>query len=531
MNDSELRGYPQLDARLVSSGVLPSSAVSMHRGPAPLPERILQFGEGNFLRGFVDWLVERMNVQGRFGGRVVVVQPRPGGTVASLAAQDCLYTVALRGMEQGRVVDSREMISSISRCVNPFDDFEGFLACARQPDLRFVVSNTTEAGIQLEADDRLDARPAHSFPAKLTQLLYERYRHFNGDPARGVVLLPCELIERNGDALMRAVRETSERWSLSQEFGRWLGEACVVTNTLVDRIVSGFPKDEFAQWTQSLGYRDSQLVVAEPYHCWVIESPKPLGDVLPMVQAGLRVVWTSDLGPYRQRKVRVLNGAHTMVALAAYLAGKDTVGEVMADPLWRQFVVEGIEGEILPTLALPRAGLVDFARSVVERFQNPFLRHRLLGISLNSVSKYKARILDTVVDGLRMRNAFPPRLTFALAALIVFYRGKKQDDGHWQGMRNGAPYPIQDAPEVLEHLGAAWERCCPDGTAGAPAACRELARCVLSSADLWGQDLVALLPGFDQAVAEHLQVIGEVGIRAAIEPMVGRTRLNASEVS
>lgn len=508
--------YPRLNAKLLASGHPLPEGLGCRRDPAEVPERVLQFGEGNFLRAFVDWMFERMSSRGLFAGRAVLVQPLPGGNIEKLNEQDGRYTVLLRGIQGGQPVDQRQIVSSVSRGVNPFRDFDAFLACARNPDLRFVVSNTTEAGIRLEDDDRPDARPAHSFPAKLTQILFERFRCFDGDPARGLVLLPCELIERNGDNLKKAIAETARRWELPAGFARWFEESCVVANTLVDRIVPGYPRDEVEALTASLGYEDQLMVTGEPFHCWVIETPRPLDAELPFVQAGLDVVWTSDMTPYRERKVRILNGAHTMVSLAAYLDGKDTVGQVMEDSLLREMVRRGIEEEILPTLSLPRAELEAFAASVIERFSNPFIKHQLLSISLNSVSKYKARILATVVDYRRLRGALPRRLTFAMAALIAFYRGRDQDGGFF-GLRAGVPYRIQDEPGVLELFREAWAPSVSGTEPWSMEAAARVAGRVLGQVSFWGQDLSTEPAGFRAAVTAHLHAICKDGMRAELE--------------
>jgi tagaturonate reductase len=328
------------------------------------------------------------------------------------------------------------------------------------------------------------------------------------------VMLPCELIERNGDALARTVAETARSWALPDAFLRWVEEACVFTNTLVDRIVTGYPKDEVAELSAQLGYQDDLLVTGEIFHSWVIESRRPLDAELPFVAAGLDVTWTADMTPYRERKVRILNGAHTMTVLAAYLAGKDTVRDCMDDPLIRSYMQHGIEEEILPTLTLPRADLDAFARGVTERFSNPFIKHYLLSIALNSVAKYKARILGTVLDYQRKQGKLPPRLTFALAALIAFYRGREIRDGALIGQRDGTDYRIQDDVPVLECFRDAWKSA---GDTPSLDACLALVRRVLARPAFWGQDLTATLPGFDAAVARHLAAICSVGVRAALE--------------
>ena len=506
---------PKLGAALLASGhKFPRELAVPPQRAVPLPEKVLQFGEADFLRAFVDWMFARLNRRGAFGGRVVAVQPIAAGTARQINAQDGLYTLLLRGLQDGRIVEQREVISAVSRCIDPYQDFDAFIACAANPDLRYVVSNTTEAGIKTDPADAPDARPATSFPGKLTQLLHARFQHFGGAPERGLVMLPCELIERNGDALARAVAETARRWNLGDAFLRWLDEACLFTSTLVDRIVSGYPKDEAAELCAQLGYEDDLLVTGEVFHSWVIESRRPLDAELPFVAAGLDVTWTADMTPYRERKVRSLNGAHTMTVLAAYLAGKETVRECMGDPLIRSYMQHGLDEEILPTLTLPRADLESFARSVTERFSNPFIKHYLLSIALNSVSKYKARILGTVLDYKRIKGRLPARLTFALAALIAFYRGSEIRDGALIGRRDGAEYRIQDDAAVLEGFRDAWRAA---GDQPSRDACLALVRRLLARADFWGQDLTAALPGFDAAVAQHLADICIDGVRAALE--------------
>jgi tagaturonate reductase len=506
---------PKLGAALLASGhKFPRELAVPAQRASSLPEKVLQFGEGNFLRAFVDWMFARINRRGSFGGRVVAVQPIAAGMARQINAQDGLYTLLLRGLQDGRIVEQREIVAAVSRCVDPYADFDAYIACAANPDLRYVVSNTTEAGIKTDPADALDARPCPSFPGKLTQLLYARFQHFSGAADRGLVMLPCELIERNGDALARTVAETARKWNLPDAFLAWVDAACLFTNTLVDRIVTGYPKDEVAELSAQLGYEDDLLVTGEIFHSWVIESKRPLDAELPFVAAGLDVTWTADMTPYRERKVRILNGAHTMTVLAAYLAGKETVRECMDDPLIRTYMRHGLQEEILPTLTLPRADLEAFANSVTERFSNPFIKHYLLSISLNSVSKYKARILGSVLDYKRTQGRLPPRLTFALAALFAFYRGSEIRDGALIGRRDGADYRIQDDVAVLQAFRDAWQAA---GERPSRDACLTLVRRLLTRADFWGQDLTTALPGFDTAVAQHLADIVTDGVRAALE--------------
>ena len=483
-----------------------------------LPERVIQFGEGNFLRGFVDWMLERMNQQGLFQGRAVLVQPISQGLCQKINEQDGLYTVLLRGTRGEAMTEACELVTSVSRCVDAYADFESFLGCAKQPELRFVVSNTTEAGIRTDAEDRLDARPSPSFPGKLTQFLHARYRHFAGDPARGMILLPCELIERNGDALARAVHELSARWQLPDAFLSWLRQSCVFTNTLVDRIITGYPKDEVEQLAERLGYQDELSVAGEFFHAWVIESPRPLEDELPLAAAGLNVIWTQDMSPYRERKVRILNGAHTVISLAVFLAGKDTVRECMLDPQFRTYLEGAIYEEILGTLSLPAEELASFAAAVLERFESPFIRHRLLSISLNSVSKYKARVLGSVLDNQRKFGRSSPRLAFALAALIAFYRGDQLENGALRGSRGGEPYEIRDDLAVLEFFANAWPAAAASGATRQ--ACAELVSCLLARQDFWGREATELVPEFGAAVSDHLHAICSLGVRPALDRLL-----------
>jgi tagaturonate reductase len=506
---------PELNLRaLVSDGRHAAAAQARTR---ELPEKVLQFGEGNFLRGFVDWMLERLNRQGLFQGRAVLVQPIAQGLGDRINAQDGLFTVLLRGVEAKAMTESCEIVTSVSRCIDPFADFDTFLDCGKQPELRFIVSNTTEAGIRTDDGDRLDARPAPSFPGKLTQLLYARYRHFAGDPARGVILLPCELIERNGDALARAVLELALRWALPAEFVAWVRQGCVFTNTLVDRIITGYPKDEAAELEQRFGYRDSLIVAGEVFHCWVIESLRPLEEELPLAAAGLGVVWTNDMTPYRERKVRILNGAHTAVALAAFLAGKDTVRECMEDPLFRGYLEAAIGEEIVPTLSLPAYELSSFAASVIERFESPFIRHQLLSISLNSVSKYKARILGTVLDNQRRFGRASPRLTFAFAALAAFYRGRELRGSSLLGTREAGLYEIRDDLPVLQFFLAAWQQAEAQGCG--LEACTRLIDGLLARRDFWGTQADDLSREFRSAAAHHLHAICTQGVRRALEAL------------
>jgi tagaturonate reductase len=499
---------PKLNASLLAGGHRFPPDVLVHPMRS-LPEKVLQFGEGNFLRAFVDWMIGRMNAGGLFEGRVVLVQPIPRGMVDTINAQDGLYTVLLRGIRGGQPVEVAEIVTSVSRALSPYADYAGFLRCAENPDLRFIVSNTTEAGIAFsEADRPTDAPPA-SFPGKLTAFLHRRFTHFSGAPDRGCVMLPCDLIERNGDYLRTAVLKTAGVWNLGPSFAAWLDQQNEFTNTLVDRIVTGYPKEEAARLTARLGYQDDLLDTAEIFHSWVIESRWDLASEFPLTQAGLDVVWTPNMTPYRDRKVRILNGAHTMLVPAAYLAGKNTVGECMADDLLRAYVEKAIHEEIIPTLDLPREDLQGFAAATTERFANPHITHYLLSIALNSTSKYRARVLPSVLEFQKRTGALPRRLCFALAAQIAFYRGTAFKEGVLVGRRNGEEYKIADDRPVQDFFFDIWQ------SYPSPADAGLLVRRVLANATLWGRDLTEI-PGLTDAVTGHLTRILDQGVIAAL---------------
>jgi tagaturonate reductase len=416
----------------------------------------------------------------------------------------------LRGLVGGNKVVETGIVSAISCVIDPFANYEAFLELAKSESLRLVVSNTTEAGITYDETDKLENTPATTYPGKLTQLLLARFNHFGGEAVRGLIVLPVELIDQNGTKLLECVLKLITLWKLPEDFAVWVQDACIFCNCLVDRIVSGYPADE-AQTIENelLGYKDELMVVGEPYALWVIES-KRLDEVraaFALDKAGLPVVFTEDLRPYRERKVRVLNGAHTTMALAAYLAGLDTVGQAMADADTRYLVEKAVFAEICPTVPLPPEEVRAFASSVMERFENPFIKHKLLGIALNSVSKWRARILPSLKDSLAATGKLPPCLCFGLAALAAFYRssGKlERGEGCLIGLRGGETYEIRDDAFVLE-LFASRTAC------SAP----ELVRALLGSTACFGEDLNEI-PGLTEAVTAHLENIERDGVRAAI---------------
>lgn len=385
-------------------------------------ETVMQFGEGGFLRGFVDYFFHKLNEQGLYDGKIVVVQPIENGMCQMLADQNCEYNLFLRGIENGQVVNEHTHITSISRALNPYTEYEAYMELANSPDLRVIVSNTTEAGIEYLGTESLTDTPPKSYPAKLTQFLYKRFQ--NG--LKGFILLPCELIDNNGDNLKACVLKYAELWNLGDDFKSWLESENDFCNSLVDRIVTGYPRDEIEALTKQIGYTDNLIDTAEIFHLWVIEGHHE--DELPFNKAGYNIVWTDDAKPYKKRKVRILNGGHTAMVLGAYLYGLETVGECLKDEKVSAFLKKCLFDEIVPTLGNTETD-IKFAEAVLERFSNPFIKHQLLSIALNSVSKFQVRVLPTILEYKEMFGNYPKALTASLAALIAFYRTDKANDG------------------------------------------------------------------------------------------------------
>ena len=392
------------------------------------PEKVIQFGEGNFLRGFVDWQIDKMNEEANFNGSVVVIQPQEGGLIDMLNDQDGLYTLYLQGMQNGKAVKNHKVINSISRAINPYRDYNEFLKTGENPEIRFIVSNTTEAGIAFDGNDKLNEGCQKSFPGKLTALLHHRFVTFNGDSSKGLIIIPCELIDRNGEKLKEIVLKYAELWNLGEDFVNWINKDNIFCCSLVDRIVPGYPRDTIKEVTAELGYEDNLVNVGEIFHLWVIEGPQSIKNELPIEKAGLNVKIVDDMTPYRTSKVRILNGPHTAMMPVAYLYGLDTIGESMDHEVIGKYVHDIIYDEIIETLDLPHEELVDFADAIIERFQNPYVTHYLMSISLNSMSKYKTRDLPSLTEYLKRKGTLPKKLVFSLAALIEFYKGKRGNE-------------------------------------------------------------------------------------------------------
>ena len=436
------------------------------------PVRVAQFGTGNFLRAFADHMIDIANEQGCFDGDVVMVKQVPGSGADRLAAQGGQYHVILQGKRDGRIVDDVRTVTSVRGTVNPYTDYEAYRALARLDSLRFLISNTTEAGIVYDEADRLEAQPAATYPGRLVQFLYERWQAFDGDRSKGLIILPVELIENNGRELKKCVMKFVEQWKLENDFKAWVEEANVFCSTLVDRIVSGKSQSVSEKFPE-----DSMYVVAEPFGLWVIESEEDISGEFTLAKAGMPVVFTDDLRPHRECKVRVLNGTHTGMALISYLCGVDIVADAMADPQLRSFIDYLTYEELVPMVPEPLEEARAFADAVMERFENPFLNHKLLDISLNSVSKWRARDLPTLRESLAAGKK-PAGLIFSLAALLAFDTIAEDEDGQYYGKRgNGERYPIREDRKNVAAVQAETEA--------------DVKR-VLSDVSLWGEDLSAL---------------------------------------
>ena len=478
------------------------------------PERVLQFGEGNFLRAFVDNFLDILNEQAGFNGKVVLCQPIEQGLSDIINEQDGLYTLFLRGQENGEKVSNKRVISCVSRCISPYADFDSFMECAANPDLRFIVSNTTEAGIAYDPACDLNDRPSSSFPAKLTRFLYERY---NND-LPGFIILSCELIDRNGDELRRCVNEYIKQWGLSQGFMDWVNNENIFCSTLVDRIVPGYPRSEADSICKELGYEDKLIDTGEVFGTWVIEGPQTIAKELGLDKTDLPILVVDNVDPYKKRKVRILNGAHTSMIMAAYLSGQDIVRDCMKDEIIKGFMNRAIYEEIIPVLeGLDRKDLEAFAGAVTDRFSNPFIDHELLSISLNSASKWKARVLPTVIDYYKQKGQLPLILTFSFAAFLYFYHmGTELKDGVLIAQRNGEEFHIKDDKWVLEEFYKLRE-----------ADLHTLAESIIDNEKMW-DGLLKKLPGFKDMVMEDLDLIGDKGMYEAMKEISNGSYQNSS---
>ena len=463
------------------------------------PERVLQFGEGNFLRAFVDYFIDIMNEKAGFNSKVVLCQPIESGLSDMINEQEGLYTLFLRGFQDGQEVNKKRVISCVSRCLNPYSDFEAVLECASNPDLRFITCNTTEAGIAYDPSCQFTDTPANSYPGKLTQFLYRRFQKFGQEEGKGFIILSCELIDDNGKELEKCVLKYAEQWNLGEDFIAWIKKGNTFCSTLVDRIVTGYPRNEADAICEELGYKDNLIDTGEIFGFWVIEGPQSIKDEFPVDKAELPILITDNHKPYEQRKVRILNGAHTSFVLGAYLAGQDIVRDCMHDDVICGFMNKTIYDEIIPTLDLPKEELLNFASAVTERFKNPFIDHALLAISLNSTSKWKARVMPSLKEYIKRQGSLPACITASFAFYIAFFNGHTLTEDGLVASRKGNDYTVKDDKNVLEFYLAHKDDSVED-----------LVHAVCTNTGFWGEDLTAL-EGFETAVCNYLTQIREKG--------------------
>lgn len=461
-----------------------------------LPIKIVQFGEGNFLRAFVEYAFQKLNKEANFNAGIAVVQPIDRGMVDMLNAQDGLYTLFLKGIQKGQEIQHTELITNIVSGINPYTDFEAYLNLAKEEELQFIISNTTEAGIAYVKSDTMEMRPPSSFPAKLTILLHERFKHFNGNPDKGLTIIPCELINYNSETLKKIIQTYADDWNLSKDFKDWLNTHCSFHSTLVDRIVPGYPKDEIEDYNAQLDYKDNLIVAAEAFLLWVIEGDEQLKAKLPFHKTNLDVKIVKDMQPYRTRKVRILNGAHTAMVPFSLLYGNTTVKETVDNKFTGAFVHKAIFDEINDTLPLDRAELDSFAEEILDRFRNPFIKHQLSDIALNSISKFKVRVLPSLLDYVGVHHKLPTHLTFAFACLIRFYKGT------WKGK----PLPVKDSEEIVAFFNDIWE--------GNDV--HHVAKSALQNIEFWDEDLTKI-ENLEEAIAFALNDIEVHGIEKSFE--------------
>jgi tagaturonate reductase len=453
------------------------------------PVKVIQFGTGNFLRGFADWIFDLMNEKSGFNGSVQLVQVHGKKPATSLIVQEGLYTLLTRGYQNGKTIDESRLITCVADTLNPYLDYEAYLKLGELPELEWIISNTTEAGIFVDSSDTDYTQTPNSFPGKLTALLYRRFLFVQDKSTKPIHVLPCELIEQNGKKLNEAVVSYAKLWKLPDGFLSWLETNVNFYNTLVDRIVPGFPAEEAASLQEKLGYKDDLMVVAEPFHFWAIEGPASLKEKIPAEKIGLDVIVVDDLKPYRTRKVRILNGAHTTMVPVAYLKGMRFVGDAMNDPEMSDYLQSALRNEIIPSIDLPKEELEKFAEAVLDRFRNPFVRHQLSAIALNSISKFQVRVLPSILGYMKKEGKPPVLLLKSLAALLVFYRGYYK----------GATIPVNDIPDVMAFFKEVWQVQDP----------YEVVPTLLANTSLWGQDLNQY-PGFSDRVIQEVIDLLEV---------------------
>lgn len=461
-----------------------------------LPIKVLQFGEGNFLRAFVDWMIQKANNELNLNMGVAIIQPLANGMVAKLKEQDCLYHVILEGIKDGKPVREIELIDCVMDAVNPYSEYKQYKQYFLNPELEFIISNTTEAGISRIENENIFAEPPVSFPGKIVGLLYERFKLYQGDPEKGLTFICCELIENNATILKEIVLELAVQNNLEANFTHWIESSCSFCNSLVDRIVTGFPKNTIAEIQKQLGYADNMVVTAEYYHLWAIEGNAAVQSKFSLDKAGLHVVWLDDLKAFRDKKVRVLNGSHTALVPIGLLIGHQTVKEAFMDEQIATFIREMIANEVLPSIEGNKAELTQFASEILERFFNPYINHFLKDISLNSISKWTTRNYPSLLDGFQQTGIVPQRLAFSLSALLVLYSPE-----------NNIDFKANDTQTHLDFISATWN---------SNLSLSDKVFQILSNKQIWGISLTEI-NGLSQIVTANIESITKNGISSALQ--------------
>lgn len=451
------------------------------------PLKVIQFGGGNFLRAYVDWMIEELNKNTEFNGDVLIIKPTEKGDYHFLQEQEGLFHIATQGLKDGQKIEELQLISCVQKIIHPYTDFDDYLFSAHIESIKFIFSNTTESGIQFNSSDKITDAPAHEFPGKLTQWLFERYTHFIGEQHKGVIIIPCELIENNGDLLKQKIKDYIDLWKLDFGFNAWLEDACIFCNTLVDRIVPGYPYNSARKIFDKIGVEDKLLTSAEPYHLLVIDGPEQVASELPFEQTNLNVIFTDNLVKYREIKVRILNGAHTALVPMAYLRGFRTVRESIQDENMNKYIQQLLEQNILVTLDYPKQELEQYVSDVIERFKNPFIEHKLIDISLNSISKFKIRLLPSLLLYVERKEELPNHIIKALAALLVFYKGDHK----------GKIIPLRDSEKVITFFREEW------ASVNTQADIPQLSERVLANLLLWDLNLNEI-PGLTKLVSAEI---------------------------
>jgi len=464
-----------------------------------LPIKIVQFGGGNFMRGFTDYIIDKLNKETEWKGGIVNLQATPNGSIQKMEEQDNIYTLFTRGIKKGEIHDEKQVISAIQKSVNPYSDYDGFLALAKEEELEFVFSNTTETGIAYDETETSYEGPHRNFPAKVTVLLHERFKHFNGAADKGLRIIPCELIEDNAFALREIILKYAQLWNLEDRFVQWINQYNYFHNTLVDRIVPGYPKDDAGSYEDQLDYEDHMMVVSECFLLFVIQEAGNLNERIPFNKINEQILVVDDIQPYRLRKVRILNGGHTLMLAPAILSGQETVKESIDNPFIGKFLSNAIFNEVNPTLGLDEAELKNFAEEVFDRFRNPFIKHYLASIALYFVSKFKVRVLPSLLTYVETKGKLPVNLTFSLASLIRFYQGNFGEKA----------LPLNDEAGIIDKFKEIWTN----------EDYEKVAELALSETSFWDTDLTQV-EGLKTAVAKALYEIDHHDMETAYNNFV-----------